>query len=190
MARRGLTLALFCLIVPAAAHAQAVGTGFTGFATVFFGPAHGGDIRDIGWTPGVSAAVIDANGWGAELDLSHVREFNGDQFVESGITTLMFNAVGMWPEPDALLRPYLLGGVGLLRARACVANCQLVVSRTDWGMDAGGGVFVVFNEFVGARGDLRYFRYLQRHGDLPLTDNGFFDFWRTSVGVVVSWPVR
>jgi hypothetical protein len=23
-----------------------------------------------------------------------------------------------------------------------------------------------------------------------LLDNGFFDFWRTSVGVTVSWPIR
>lgn len=183
-------LALLLTILPAAAEAQTVGTGFTGLATLFIGGAHGGDVRGTGWTPGVSVAVIETSGWGAELDLSHVREFDSDRFVESGITTVMFNAVGMWPPPDALLRPYALGGVGLLRVRACVQDCQLVVSRTDWAMDAGGGVSAVINEFVGVRGDIRYFRFLQRHRDLPLNDNGFFDFWRTSVGVVVSWPIR
>lgn len=190
MVRRGLILAFVWTIIPTALYAQSVGTGFTGLATVFIGPAHGGDVSDTGWTPGVSVAVIETSGWGAELDLSHVREFNSDRFLESGVTTLMFNAMWMAPRPDALVRPYALAGLGLLRARACVTDCHLVVNRTDWAMDAGGGVYVVFDELVGIRGDLRYFRFLQRHRDLPLTDNGFFDFWRTSVGVVISWPIR
>jgi hypothetical protein len=183
-------LALVLTILPPATAAQTVGTGFTGFATLFVGGAHGGDVRGTGWTPGVSVAVIETSGFGAEVDLSHVREFDSDRFAESGITSLTFNAVGMWPRPEALLRPYLLGGAGLLRVRACVPDCQLVVSRTDWAIDAGGGAYAIINEFVGVRGDIRYFRYLQRHRDLPLSDNGFFDFWRTSVGVVVSWPIR
>jgi hypothetical protein len=183
-------LALVWTFLSTAADAQTVGTGFTGFATLFVGGAHGGDVNGIGWTPGVSVAIIETSGFGAELDLSHVREFNSDRFAESGITTLMFNAVVMWPNPEAFLRPYALAGAGLLRARACVPDCQLVVSRTDWAMDAGGGVYAVINEIVGLRGDIRYLRYLQRHPDLPLTDSGFFDFWRTSVGVVVSWPIR
>jgi len=183
-------LALVSLIIPAAAQAQTVNSAFTGYATFHIGAVHAGDVRDTGLTPGVSVAVADANGFGAEVDLSHAQQFDNDRFTESGITTLTANASWIWPEPDALLRPYLLGGAGLLRVRACVADCQLVANRTDWAMDAGGGVFVVFNEVVGMRGDVRYFRYLQRHRDLPLTDNGFFDFWRTSVGVVVSWPLR
>jgi hypothetical protein len=183
-------LALVWTMLPAAVLAQPAGTGFTGFATLFVGGAHGGDVRGTGWTPGISVAVLDASGFGAEVDLSHVRSFDNERFAESGITTLTFNAVGMWPRPEALLRPYVLGGLGLLRVRACVPECQPVVSRTDWAMDAGGGAYVVLNEVVGVRGDIRYFRYLQRHADVPLTDNGFFDFWRTSVGVVVSWPIR
>jgi hypothetical protein len=191
VARRGLiTIALGCLWLPVAAQAQTSNVGYTGFATAFIGASMGGDIADAGWTPGASVVIIDANGIGAEVDVSHVRKFDESRFLESGITTLTGNVIGVWHESTSIVRPYLLGGVGLLRARACVANCALAVSRTDWAFDAGGGAYVVFNEFIGARADVRYFRYFQRHTDLPLTDNGFFDFWRTSIGLTVSWPIR
>jgi hypothetical protein len=48
----------------------------------------------------------------------------------------------------------------------------------------------MFDDATGVRGDVRYFRYLQRHDDLPLRDNGFFDYWRTSIGVTFAWPIR
>lgn len=177
-------------LVPADVRAQTAASTFTGFATGFIGQARGGDVADPGWTLGGSVAVVESGGLGVELDVAHVREFNTARFVESGITSLMINATGVWTDADALVRPYAVGGVGLLRARACVDDCRVTVSRTDVGFDAGAGVFVLFNELIGVRADVRYFRYLQRHRDLPLTDNGFFDFWRASIGATVSWPIR
>jgi hypothetical protein len=188
--RRGLIVTFVCLLVPGAAFAQRTTTNFTGFATVLIGGTHGGDAADTGWTPGASVAVIEANGWGAEIDLGHAREFDSSRFEESGITTLMFNATGVWSNPTALVRPYLVVGAGLIRVRACPVECVDGTNRTDAGFDAGAGAFVIFNEIIGARFDMRYFRYLQRHDDLPLTDNGFFDFWRTSIGITFQWPVR
>jgi hypothetical protein len=170
--------------------AQASGGTFTGFATGSIGLALGGDVADPGWTPGGSIAIYDPSGWGAELDLSHVRAFDQARFLESGVTSLMLNVTGIFRDEVALVRPYALGGVGLLRARACAVGCLTAVSRTGLGFDAGGGVFVLFNEAFGARGDVRYFRYLQRDADLPLTDNGLFDFWRVSIGASISWPIR
>jgi hypothetical protein len=179
-------------IAPVAAQAQVRprGSTYTGFATVYIGAAHGGDVEEVGWTPGVSMAVIDLNGIGAEVDLSHVVQFDNDRFNESGITTFTVNATWVWPKELAIVRPYVVGGVGLLRVRACQFDCEFSFSRTDWAMDVGGGVFIVFNESIGARGDLRYFRVLQDHDDLPLTGHGFFDFWRTTGGIVFSWPIR
>lgn len=178
---------LVCLVLPAAVDAQTAQAGFTGFLTGSIGAAHGGDVRGAGWTPAVSVAIVDASGWGAELDLGHVGEIDATQFRESGITTLMLNATWVSNEIE-LVRPYASGGLGLLRTRTCEVDCQASVSRTDLGFDAGAGAFVLFNETIGVRGDVRYFRYLQRHADLPGT--GVLDFWRTSVGVTVSWPVR
>jgi opacity protein-like surface antigen len=176
--------------VPATAHAQISNSPFTGFATAFIGMARGGDVADPSWTPGASIAVIDDSGLGAELDLSHVRDFNKTRFADSSITSLMINATGIWVDAPALVRPYVVVGVGLLRARACFPDCQQTASRTDVGFDAGGGVFVIFKELIGVRGDVRYFRYLQRPTDLPLTEQGFFDFWRTTIGATITWPIR
>ena len=174
----------------AEAQAQASGGTFTGFATGSIGLARGGDVADSGWTPGGSIAIYDPSGWGAELDLAYVREFDKARFLESSVTSLMLNVTGIFRDEVALVRPYLVGGVGLLRARVCAAGCLTAVSRTDVGFDAGGGVFVLFNEAFGARGDVRYFRNLQKDVDLPLTDNGFLDFWRISIGATISWPIR
>ena len=92
-------------MLPAAAQAQTISNAYTGFVTVFIGASHAGDINDPGWTPGVSLAVTDSRGFGAEVDLSHVRQFNRDRFLESGITTLTANITWIRPVPDADLRP-------------------------------------------------------------------------------------
>ncbi len=182
--------AVLCLLVPCAAAAQQPKNAITGFATVFLGSSFAGDVEDPGWTPGASVAVVESGGFGAEIDLSHARRFDSDRFSESGITSLMFNATGIWNDPAALIRPYLVVGAGLIRVRACVADCRLVASRTDFGFDAGAGAFVLVNEIVGVRGDVRYIRYAQHHDDIPLTDSGFFDFWRVTGGVSFSWPAH
>src|SRR5688572_19841826 len=116
--RRRLIAALVCFVLPAAAEAQIAKTGFTGFVTGFIGPSLGGDINDAGWTPGAAIAIVDPNGLGVEIDVSHVRTFNAPRFVESGITTLTVNVAGVWTDETAFIRPYVSGGGGLLRARA------------------------------------------------------------------------
>jgi hypothetical protein len=178
------------MLVPVAASAQSVSNNYTGFVTVSLGGSHGGDARDSGLALGLSGAVVDFRGFGAEVELFHVREFDSSRFVESGLTTLLANVIWISPDARARYRPYVAVGAGLLRVRACGEGCSPRVSRTDWAMDAGAGMYIMINESFGFRGDLRYFRYIQRHGDIPLTDNGFFDFWRTSGGVVYSWPIR
>jgi opacity protein-like surface antigen len=161
---------------------------YTGLLTGHIGGSAGGDARSTAVTPGASVAVIDASGLGAEVDLGHAREFDDERFSESGITTLMVNVVGMLPH--ARWRPFVVAGVGLMRVRASLAEGQTVASKTDWGMNAGGGLHYSLSETVGIRGDVRYFRYVQRHDELPLTDSGFFDVWRTSVGLTLQWTQR
>ena len=59
------------------------------------------------------------------------------------------------------------------------------VANNDFGVNVGAGVIGFFNDHVGLRGDIRYFRSLQD----PEEDNEFdidfgtFDFWRGTVGV-------
>jgi opacity protein-like surface antigen len=181
-----LALIVASTLTSAVAHAQPA--LYTGMLTAHVGASSGGDIRNRGVTPGASLAVIDSNGIGAELDLGHSRRVDADRFAESAITSLMVNAMGMWTRP--IVRPFVVAGAGLLRVRAETPASGLVISRTDWAFNAGAGALYTVNEFVGVRGDVRYFRYFQRHPDLPLLDNGFFDYWRTSVGVTLSWSIR
>jgi opacity protein-like surface antigen len=183
---RTLSLTLVC--VAWAGIVQAQSTLLTGIATAHIGAATGGDVREKGVTPGLSVAVIESNGLGAEIDLGHARQFNDDVFGESGITSLMVNAIGVWPRWR--VQPFIAAGAGLLRVRTSAPGGAVLVNRTDWGFDAGVGAVYALSDALGVRGDVRYFRYFQRHEDLPLLDNGFFDFWRASLGITFSWTLR
>ena len=183
--RSRIVLIVMGVLCAAVAHAQ---TPMTGMLSGHIGVVHGGDTEKVGVAPAASVTVLESSGWGAEVELGHARRFAGDVFEESGITTLMVNALYMRPHP--VVRPFGTAGVGLLRVRASIIDEQSVVNRTDWGFNGGGGVLVMLNDAVGVRADLRYFRYFQSHDDLPLTNNGFFDFWRTSIGATWSWPIR
>jgi hypothetical protein len=177
------------LVLAAASSARAqTSIARNGMVTGQIGGIQGGDVRGRGVTPSMSLAILEINGLGAELDIGHARSFDSERFAESGVTTVAVNVIGMWPHP--MYKPYALGGVGVMRVRASVFEGVEVASRTDLAFDAGGGFLVLFNDTVGVRADLRYFRYFQRFSDVPLLDNGFFDYWRTSVGVTLSWGIR
>jgi hypothetical protein len=185
VARLRIVLVVLAISGPTAAAAQT--SEVTGHITGHLGVGHGGDIQSAGLTVGGTLAVLEADGWGAEVELGHTTRFANELFDESGITTAMVNALGMWPHPT--VRPFGAGGVGVIRVRASGFGDEPSLTRTDWGLNLGGGVLVMLNDAVGIRGDVRYFRYFQRHDDLPLTNGGFFDFWRSSVGVTWTWPI-
>ena len=108
---------------------------------------------------------------------------------DSNVTTLMGNLVLGIPiggQTGGGLRPYVLGGAGLLRSNISGSTFFNDLTSNDFGMNVGGGVHGYFNDHVGLRGDLRYFRLLQDNEpsatdfDLSLAD---FNFWRASIGV-------
>ena len=84
------------------------------------------------------------------------------------------------------VRPYVVGGAGLLRSNISGSTFFNDLTSNDFGIDLGGGVHGYFNDHVGLRGDLRYFRLLQDNEpaaddlDLGLAD---FNFWRATIGV-------
>ena len=176
------------VLLAARSAAAQPGGAVDGVISGHIGVTSGGDAGSAGVTLAGSMAVIESSGWGAEIDLGHSRGFAGDPFEDSEITTVMINAFGIWPRTR--VRPFGTGGVGLIRVHAAPIGGGPSLSRTDWGFNGGAGVMYALNDAVGIRGDLRYFRYFQRHDDLPQSDDGYFDFWRTSVGVTWSWPIR
>ena len=188
MGRRRVVLIAMMAALTTAAAAGAQTPLYTGLVTGHVATADGGDVREGGLTLGASLGVFDNDGLGAEVDLGHTRSFDDFRFVESGITSLMVNFMATYPGPR--FRPFVVAGAGLLRVRTSLALTEPVTSRTDWAFDGGGGLTYMFSDAVGVRGDVRYFRYFQRHDDLPLLDNGFFDYWRTSIGVTLAWPIK
>jgi hypothetical protein len=166
---------------------EAQQSSFIGVASVNFGATTGGDVEERALSPSGSLAVIESSGLGVELDIGHTLNFAGDRFAESGLTGVMLNVIGLWPHP--VVRPFASAGVGVLRGRVSLFEGQPIFSRSEAGANVGGGLVLIFDDAVGVRGDVRYFRYLERQTDVPIAD-GFGGFWRTSVGVVFSWPIR
>ena len=91
------------------------------------------------------------------------------------------------------MRPYITGGAGLMRANINADEFFENLSTNDLAINVGGGVHVFFNDNLGIRGDLRYFRGLeQQDDDDPLEDDDFadedfgledFDYWRATIGI-------
>lgn len=144
---------------------------------------------------GVSAAAMGAGAVGFEVDFGYSPNFfetgtatNGFQFTnDSNVTTLTGNLIVGAPigGHGGSIRPYAVGGVGLVRSNvADAAGLFDVTTKNDFGFDVGAGVMGFFAQNIGLRGDVRYFRGFSGSSNnatgLGLSN---FNFWRTSVGV-------
>jgi opacity protein-like surface antigen len=200
--RKLIMMSLLSLaLVPASASAQ--NWFFTPFVGANFGGnANFGDFDDfddeverrvdfgatVGWNPGVVGFEVDF-GYSPNFFQDTAGDFNFD-FGDSNVTTLMANLHLTTPNRGAGVRPYGSGGIGLIRSN--VSNIGAFfddLSTNLMGVNVGGGVQGDFNDNIGIRGDIRYFRALQDHEpdnefDLGLGD---FDFWRGTVGVTFRW---
>ena len=189
--------ALSLMLAPATASAQ------SWYFSPFFGGNFGGSA-DFGDFPDDDDAVerrMDFGaslGWnpkvvGLEIDFGYSPNFFEDtagdrnfEFGDSNVTTIMGNVI-LGSQPGSGFRPYASGGLGLIRANVSSGTGLFNdLSTNDLGVNIGGGVNAQFNDMIGVRGDLRYFRSLQDNqpdNDLDLSF-GSFDFWRGSVGLV------
>jgi opacity protein-like surface antigen len=144
---------------------------------------------------GASIAWMGAGIFGFEADFGYSPNFfrsddNGNKinFVGDGNeTTLMANVV--LGAPLGGVRPYVSGGVGIMKSS--VDNLDQFFDKptsSDLGYDVGAGVMGFFSHNIGLRGDVRYFRSLQKDEsntlDLAL---GSFKFWRGTVGVTFKF---
>ena len=180
------------LVMPAVVAAVILGGArpasaqLTGWFTAHAGQTMGGDTTDNGAAFGVSMAAFESRSWfGADVDFAHSTTFNDERFDDSGLTTLMANLI-VSPAYQKI-QPYLLAGGGVIRVRGCVADCVRTLSKTEFGLDAGGGLQVQLTEMLAVRGELRYFRILSQIDDLPRTASGSFDFFRLSAGLTLTW---
>ena len=179
--RVSIVLALLAVV---AARADAQTGTYTGFLTGQLGTTRGGDVPVSVKTPGVSVAVQDVSGWGAELDVGYA---NGapSPAGELDLATYMVNAI--WQAREGTVRPYGLGGAGVIQVHGCFTSCTQVASVYDLGVNLGGGALYAINDVVGIRGDVRYF---WAPGDKTGTTRpGNYTFWRASIGVTFMWAI-
>ena len=192
--------ALALLLAPANASAQ--NWFFTPFiGGNFGGNADFGDFPDdddaverrmdfgatLGWNPSVVGFEVDF-GWSPNFfeDTAGDRNF---EFGDNNVTTIMGNIL-FSAKPGGGIRPYGSAGLGLIRANVQSATGLFNdLATNDFGVNFGAGLNANFNDNVGVRGDLRYFRSLQDNEpdnelDLSL---GSFDFWRGTVGLTFRW---
>jgi hypothetical protein len=135
---------------------------------------------------GVTGGNMGAGVFGGEIDFGYSPSFFGTEnvFGSNSVITLMGNLIVGIPfggTRGAGVRPYVTVGAGMIRSRLDLL--ELDISNTDFGVNAGGGVMGFFNDRVGLRGDLRYFR--TGFADLDFLDFDNIDFWRASIGVVI-----
>lgn len=183
--RATFVFALSLLLAAAGAQAQSRSMGsFQGLFTPHIGVSTGGDVSDPRLTLGASVAVHEQDGWGAELDFGRAPDAEAGA-LELDLTTYMVNAA--WVRPTGSIRPFGLGGIGVVQATGCTSPCTRASTTYDLGLTAGGGVLARVNDWVGVRGDVRFFFAGADHFDLGRPDN--LNFWRVSGGVTLMWAV-
>jgi opacity protein-like surface antigen len=190
-----------CIAAPRTASADWIVTPFVGWNTGGSADVNGSNGTTTASTfehkanYGVSVTGMGGGVIGGEIDFGYSPNFfatntdaNGFQFTNnSNVTTLTGNVIVGVPVGGhgAQIRPYAVGGVGLIRTNVQdAAGFFSVNTKNDFGFDIGAGVMGFFNQNIGLRGDVRYFR-----GFRGTSDNAIglgisnFNFWRTSIGV-------
>lgn len=197
----GVMIAAATVAVPRTASADWVVTPFVGWNTGGSADVSGSNGNTTSSTfehkvdYGVSITGMGKGIVGGELDFGYSPNFfatntsnNGFQFTNtSNVTTLTGNLIVGVPVGGhgAQIRPYAVGGVGLIRSNVRDAGGLFdVTTKNDFGFDVGAGVMGFFSQNVGLRGDVRYFRGFRGTNDnttgLGLSN---FNFWRASLGV-------
>jgi hypothetical protein len=159
--------------------------------------------QKVHWNFGASVSYIGGGPVGVEGLVSYTPGFfqqdnppaggNGEPSVdvtESRTLAIMGNVILTTPRSwnEYGLRPFLSGGVGLLRATAIDSLELFPVSSNLLGYNIGGGAVGFLTDRVGLRFDLRYFSNLK-----PSTDTDaaigrvHLSYWNAAVGVVLKY---
>jgi hypothetical protein len=183
---------LWLLLVIGAAPREAAAQGFISpFLGFDFGGDSGcrtaSDCDDKNSNIGVAFGTM-GNVVGFELELGYAREFFGDTPAgSSNVLTLMSNL--MIVPKIQFFRPYLLGGVGLIKSHTEFTTAQLLeFTNNSFGWDFGGGVMFFFGDHIGVRGEIRRFSTFE---DLPVLGfdlvNEKLSFQRAAAAVVFAF---
>lgn len=180
-------------VVPLPAHAATewqirpfVGVTFGGGTTLIDPERASGRANVVfGLSGGVLGDVV-----GVEMDVGSAPGFfqSGDTHLvgSSRVTTLTWNGI-VGPSRRATaysLRPFFVGGFGVMRARSNDLSGELGADLTRPAFDLGGGVSGALSVRTGLSWDLRYFRSLRGERDTGLGLERL-SFWRANMTLVV-----
>ena len=184
-------LALFMLVPAAPARADVV-------LTPYVGSLFGGDLSGNTAAFGANAAFMGGGIFGAEIGFNYAPEFvkatvNNDDIAQMSLmgNLIIGIPVGSSDEPGHV-RPYVTGGAGLFRISSAESQFFNRVTSNDFAVNLGGGVMTFFNEHVGVRFDVRYFRTLTDSDSESGVDDIDFDlgglnFWKWDVGAAFKF---
>lgn len=145
---------------------------------------------------GGSVAFLSDEILGIEADYSFIPGyFQGAtdiNVVSSAVTTLMGNVIVAVPlsVTQYSLRPYVIGGVGLIRAKSDVVenlNAVLGVSENLFGLNVGGGAIGALTNRTSVRFELRHFTNLGGEESAVGFGRARLSFWRATVGVAFRY---
>lgn len=166
-----------------------------GFITPSIGANFGGDAGNCASTTscsskhltyGVAFGFMGGGILGVEEEVSYAPNFFGSvpAFGNNSVLTAMTNIIV--GAPLGPIRPYVSGGIGVIRINANLApGGILTLNNTSLGYDLGGGVMGFFTPYVGLQADYHYIRNTSN-----VTLGGFsiantrLNFSRGTVGVV------
>jgi len=191
------------LLLPVAGRADILFTPFVGgnlggSVTSRFADFVGDQSRT---TFGGSVATMSGGIFGVEGDLGFTPKFFGTDVELGGIPisvaknnvlTAMGNltiGVPLQSHGGPGIRPYAVGGIGLIRQEFDVVGGLVGYTANDLGYNVGGGVLIFPSAHVGIRGDVRYFRSVGANTVSELLDlqPGAFNFTRATVGVTFRY---
>lgn len=181
----------FALAAPAAAQGYIVpnaGYDFGGDAGNC--PSIFDDCSEKRTSYGIAIGGLAGGVFGFEEDISYAPDFFGksDRFGENSVLTLMSNLVVSIPLGP--IRPYVTGGLGLMRTRVTfdLESMGSGVSQNALAYDVGGGVMILLPAHLGIRGDYRLFKSTKDFSVLGIDiRNTKLSFSRVSAGLVLHW---
>lgn len=169
-----------------------VGTTF-GAETTLIDPGGGADVKH--WIFGGSGAFLSDQIFGVEADFAWVPGFfegedEQDLVRASRVTTLFGNIIAAVPLAVSResLRPYIVGGLGLVHHSRSDLVPLDTVGNNSLGLQLGGGALGLITDRTGVRFDLRQIRTVGRaRNELTGLPGTRLSFWRASVGVIFRY---
>jgi opacity protein-like surface antigen len=166
-----------------------------GYVTPWVGTNWGSSINNGRAAFGINAGGMGAGIVGGEVNFGYSPSFFGtnNDFGHNTVIDLMGNIIVGVPIGGTYgkgFRPFLTGGLGLLRTQIDGGTLARVSSSNNqFAWNLGGGAMGYFSDHVGIRGDLRYTRGFEdlNTGNtvIDLDGKNQLHFWRLSAGVVL-----